>query len=108
MVRKEPALPWVPRPAEEVCKTYGHIFRLLKDPSAQRKAAPKQKRSVHVSVPRVRSAVDGDLAPVVEMSDMDEDKAMPLSKAGGKPWNSQSSPDLHANAAGSGYSTTAG
>ncbi|CAE7383461.1 unnamed protein product, partial [Symbiodinium microadriaticum] len=53
-------LPFVPRPASEICKTYGHIFRILADPRVRRlKVDPKQKRSVNVSVPRQPGASFG-------------------------------------------------
>jgi hypothetical protein len=46
--------PWAPRPVDEVCKTYGHIFRLLKDPHGRKGAAPqKNKLRVSVSMPRL-------------------------------------------------------
>jgi hypothetical protein len=48
-------LPWCPRGPDEVCKTYSHIFKLLNDPQL-RKKIPKQKPSIHVSMPRLPAA----------------------------------------------------
>jgi len=52
--RKQPRelLPFCPQRPEDMMKTYGHIFQLLNDPHVK-KRMPKQKQSVHVSMPRL-------------------------------------------------------
>jgi hypothetical protein len=52
----ESFLPWMPRPATHVCRSYGHIFRMLKDPGVTtdvQSRRPQQKKSLYVSVPRM-------------------------------------------------------
>lgn len=50
-------LPWCPRGPEDVCKTYGHIFKLLNDPHLKKRMPKKDsKHSVHVSMPRLPAA----------------------------------------------------
>lgn len=53
--RKPGLLPFVPKRPEDVCKTYSHIFKLLHDPHLK-KRMPKQKQSVHISMPRLPGA----------------------------------------------------
>mmetsp|Transcript_36077 Transcript_36077/g.90732 ORF Transcript_36077/g.90732 Transcript_36077/m.90732 type:complete len:1501 (+) Transcript_36077:71-4573(+) len=114
--------PWMPRPVEDVCKTYGHIFRLLTDPrvrSMQAKGTP-QKHSINVSVPQIPSlySTGGSFAESVEDSvDLDELAAsegdaydaqapLPAVRQTAGPWRSKSSPGLLTGL--SGASTTAG
>jgi hypothetical protein len=64
----EPLLPYVPRRAQDVCKTYSHIFKLLNDPSLKKRVGmpEKKKSSVHV-LPRVSPdsmAVAEELGPL--------------------------------------------
>jgi hypothetical protein len=56
--KPERLLPYVPRGPESVCKTYGHIFKLLNDPHASKHLPPggKKKLAVHVSMPRLPAA----------------------------------------------------
>jgi len=90
-------LPFVPRPASEICKTYSHIFRLLSDPRVKKLgAAGHQKRSLHVSMPNSHAmGFESDGGPPLDGGD-DGDDAFD-SEA------SKSSPNLT-----SGASTTAG
>lgn len=119
-------MPWMPRPVEDVCKTYGHIFRLLTDPrvrSMQQGSAGPQKHSINVSVPTIPTlySTGGSLAGSAEDSaDLDDfvasegdayDAQAPLpavreaaTKNG--QWRSKSSPSLMTGL--SGASTTAG
>jgi len=91
-------LPFVPRPASEVCKTYGHIFKLLADPGVRRLKVEPKKRSVEVVMPRVASSFEsgGDKADTFDdQVGKGTDFRMPAS---------QSTPDLRTTQA----STTAG
>jgi len=122
---RESKLPWMPRPTEEICKTYGHVFRMLQDPRARRAGQRPQKRSVHLSVPRMPavppqrggggggfpSDPGGPEEPEGEEgSDAEEDVydglAPPPSLGMAKKWGARSSPDLFTGH--SGLSTTAG
>eukprot|EP00928_Gymnodinium_smaydae_P001561 TRINITY_DN1056_c0_g1_i1.p1 TRINITY_DN1056_c0_g1~~TRINITY_DN1056_c0_g1_i1.p1 ORF type:complete len:865 (+),score=174.26 TRINITY_DN1056_c0_g1_i1:114-2708(+) len=110
-VSLENQLPWCPRPAEEICKTYGHIFRLLKDPRVRKPAERAPKRgslSVSVSVPQLRKASFGDIEEEDDFAT--SDRAMPLPTAaltkGSKGWHAKSSPSLMTKL--SAVSTTAG
>jgi hypothetical protein len=54
-------LPYVPGGPERVVKTYGHVVKMLNDPGVHKQHAkhggmPKQKKAVHVSMPRLQSA----------------------------------------------------
>ncbi|CAK9086901.1 unnamed protein product [Durusdinium trenchii] len=96
-------LPYVPRPASDICKTYGHVFRILGDPRVRRlKVEPKEKRSVHeVFMPRPPSCFEPDSDGPTAGDTFNAEKAegqavaMPVSK---------STPDLRTTQA----STTAG
>lgn len=111
---REKRLPWMPRPTEDICRTYGHIFRLLNDPKTKQISNQKpQKRSVHVSVPRMPTVPPGRGSFGLSDSgafDSEEDAADglgPLQNMKGsdkKTWGAKSSPDLHS----SGLSTTVG
>lgn len=103
-VQKEKLLPWAPRPTDEVLKTYGHIFRLLRDPKVQGQRA-KPKRSVHVSMPKLPSASPPEDDAGSELLfgghvqedslDVDTDQVPAFgSKGKGTMRNSRSSPNL--------------
>jgi len=79
-------LPYVPRGPEHVCKTYGHIFKLLNDPHLKKKV-PKQRLSVHVSMPRLPAA--GSAIVGGSTGYEDEEGSMP-----GAMFGSKSSPGL--------------
>lgn len=96
--RKAGLLPWAPRRPEDVCKTYGHIFKLLNDPHLK-KRMPKQKQSVHVSLPRLPAA-GLSIAGAEPGDNLDH-----VGKLGGN--GARSAPDL-APAGITGISTTAG
>lgn len=92
---------WCPRPTEDVCRAYGHIFKLLKDPRARRQRAPgapveaKQKMNVSVSLPQLPRAAPDD----EEIGADQLDQCMPLR-------DSKMSADF--GQASTGVSTTAG
>jgi len=115
---RENQLPWMPRPTEDICKAYGHIFRLLNDPRTRNNSRGPQKKSVHVSVPRMppvtsqrRGGDPLDAGPISGGDAPDEDvydgmgptPALPTAK---RVQGSRSSPDLHHGS--SGLSTTGG
>lgn len=117
-------VPWVPRPVEEVCKTYSHIYRLLTDPHMRKIQTGPQRRLLHVSVPRLpgsqppstpgggQPCAGGGAAPD-ELSENDSDAydsqaslaglGQPAPRKG--PWGTKSSPGLLTGL--SGASTTA-
>jgi len=109
---QEKLLPWMPRPTEEICKTYNHIFRLLSDPRVKRLQAGPQKRSVKVSMPQMPNVpmmsqedADSDLVSDEEEADIFDQQAplpskMRATKGG---WGSKSTPMM-----ATGASTTAG
>lgn len=115
--------PWMPRPVEDVCKTYGHIFRLLTDPRVRKMQDGPQKHSINVSVPQMPSfySTGGSMTSAEDSADLDDfvaaasegdayDAQAPLPavrQAGPKgTWRSKSSPSLSTGL--SGASTTAG
>jgi len=118
--QREKLLPWMPRPTEDICRTYGHVFRLLNDPKtkqASQVSQKPQKKTVHVSVPRMPTVPPGrggssfgqpDSAGFDGSSDEDGPEGLgplPSMKSGGKKmWGAKSSPDLLS----SHLSTTAG
>jgi len=128
---------WCPRPVEDVCKTYGHVFRMLTDPRLQAKhggagGAEPQKRSISlsVSVPRLggTSSCEDSLRPMYPSVEAEQEPDFlssvqqhlsqssrdPNSAAKAKSaslqkggWGSQSSPVL-ASSSASGASTPSG
>lgn len=83
---EEEKMAWCPRPTQDIIKTYGHIFHILKDrddPRLKKLMMPKQKRSIHVSVPRLPSG--GSLEPA---GDGDEQNSLSRNRG------SMSTPDL--------------
>mmetsp|Transcript_99401 Transcript_99401/g.186729 ORF Transcript_99401/g.186729 Transcript_99401/m.186729 type:complete len:1826 (+) Transcript_99401:93-5570(+) len=90
---------WNPRRPEDVCKTYGHIFKLLNDPLISKKHMPK-KKPLNVSLPRLPAAGQNIVAAdAASAKDLD----LASAKLGGKA--ARSAPDL---AGLTGHSTTAG
>lgn len=89
----------MPRGCEDICKTYGHIFKLLKDPLKDNSKKPA-KRSVQVAVPGVdmsQSRInggDGDdfaeeaemdpLTPTVQLPPLGSSQSLPTLSASGK------------------------
>jgi len=103
-------LRWVPRPVEDVCKTYPHVYRMME---SLRKAP--QKRSLHLSVPRVGPT--SDLASSEVSASRPETPQTPSEADAEAPgelqtvstkakWRSKSSPQLFTGMTGA--STTAG
>lgn len=87
------------RPAQEVCKTYSHVFRLLSDPRVHGQR-PQKKPPVHAVVRM--PALQQDMHPMDMMDDEDEDDyydndpdAPPTLGAAPK-WLARSGPDLTA------------
>jgi len=107
-------LKFMPRPIEQVCKSYPHIARMLTDPRVRKMNQGPQKHSVHVSMPSVPSMPslrgpggsisgsledDGDIDEIQLSADADAfDAQAPLPavrQAGPKgSWRSKSSPGL--------------
>jgi len=90
-------LPFVPRPASEICKTYGHIFRILADPGVRRLKVEPRKRSVHVFMPSTGSSFEPERDGGGDTFDEHKEKDFGLQA-------SKSTPDLRTTQA----STTAG
>eukprot|EP00933_Yihiella_yeosuensis_P025346 TRINITY_DN1968_c0_g1_i1.p1 TRINITY_DN1968_c0_g1~~TRINITY_DN1968_c0_g1_i1.p1 ORF type:complete len:1593 (+),score=400.23 TRINITY_DN1968_c0_g1_i1:632-4780(+) len=106
-------LPWVPRPTDEICKTYSHIFRLISDPRVKRLSHGSHKRNFQIAVPRMPAM--GQESEEDAEEDVFDPQEQPLGRTlgakGGK-WMSKSSPNLtdattNATSA-TGVSTTAG
>lgn len=95
--QREKLLPWMPRPTEDICRTYGHIFRLLNDPKTKKMSEKPQKKTVQVRMPSLPPVRGSAGRPDSGRSDQESLGPLPstMTTSSGKSiWPSKSSPDL--------------